>query len=54
VLHKTRSSLVYVIVDDRGPVIGKLRAANLVEERALALLQAFGDLAVDRLEFPRA
>src|SRR3954470_1820680 len=50
VLHKARCSLVYPIVDHSGPVIGKLRAADFVEQGALAVLETFGDLAMDGLE----
>jgi hypothetical protein len=37
------------VIDDRRAVIGKLRAADVVEQRAPALLDALGDLTADRL-----
>src|SRR5262245_14941539 len=53
VLDKARCCLVYPVVDNSGPVIGKLRAADRVKQGALALLETFGDLAMDNLEVRR-
>ena len=50
VLHKARCSLVHSIVDSSGPVIGELRAADIVKKGALTLLKTFSDFAIDGLE----
>jgi|SRR5215469_496994 len=50
VLHKARCSLVDPIVHSSGPVIGELRAADIVKKCALTLLKSFGDFAIDGLE----
>src|SRR5262245_4645150 len=53
VLYKPCCSLVYTVVDDGSPVIGKLRTADLVKQGALTLLETFGNLTMDGLEVRR-
>jgi hypothetical protein len=49
-LHQLCRRPVHPIIDDSRALIGKLRTADVVEQCSLALLDALGDLAANRLE----